>query len=157
MSHPRVFDARGVAHARRHVVGAAVGTPEWQPLRREADLVGASGAEAAQGASPGHGILALPDPEGLEDQAVGVHSREAHELSGAAVKQAEGRGVELWDLTDEEYSAISEHLTPEVRSVLSTEGSLNSRNSQGGTAPAAVERQLVALKAELDAARSYAG
>ncbi|NKX56961.1 lyase family protein, partial [Arthrobacter mobilis] len=32
----------------------------------------------------------------------GVPFREAHELSGAAVKQAESRGVELWDLTDEE-------------------------------------------------------
>ena len=29
----------------------------------------------------------------------GVPFREAHELSGAAVKLAEGRGVELWDLT----------------------------------------------------------
>src|SRR3954452_17402267 len=74
----------------------------------------------------------------------GVPFREAHDLSGAAVKQAESRGVELWDLTDEEYASISEHLTPEVRTVLSTEGSLNSRNSQGGTAPAAVERQLAA-------------
>jgi argininosuccinate lyase len=87
----------------------------------------------------------------------GVPFREAHELSGAAVKQAESRGVELWDLTDEEYAAISEHLTPEVRTVLSTEGSLNSRNSQGGTAPAAVERQLTALEAELAAVREYAG
>ncbi|HSO91602.1 MAG TPA: argininosuccinate lyase, partial [Arthrobacter sp.] len=52
---------------------------------------------------------------------------------------------------------ISEHLTPEVRTVLSTEGSLNSRNSQGGTAPAAVERQLLALEGELAAVRGYAG
>jgi argininosuccinate lyase len=87
----------------------------------------------------------------------GVPFREAHELSGAAVKQAESRDVELWDLTDEEYAAISEHLTPEVRTVLSTEGSLNSRNSQGGTAPAAVERQLLALEGELAGVRVYAG
>lgn len=87
----------------------------------------------------------------------GVPFREAHELSGAAVKQAESRDVELWDLTDEEYAAISAHLTPEVRTVLSTEGSLNSRNSQGGTAPAAVERQLAALEAELAGVREYAG
>ena len=72
------------------------------------------------------------------------------------MKQAESRDVELWDLTDEEYAAISEHLTPEVRSVLSTEGSLNSRNSQGGTAPAAVERQLLALESELAGVRGYA-
>ncbi|MDQ4502631.1 argininosuccinate lyase [Sinomonas sp. ASV322] len=87
----------------------------------------------------------------------GVPFREAHELSGAAVRQAERRGVELWDLTDEEYAAISPALTPEVRTVLSTEGSLASRSAQGGTAPSAVARQLEALKAQLADARSFAG
>ncbi|GAA4378695.1 argininosuccinate lyase [Paeniglutamicibacter cryotolerans] len=86
----------------------------------------------------------------------GVPFREAHELSGAAVKLAESKGVELWDLTDAEYAGISEHLTPEVRSVLSTEGSLNSRSAQGGTAPSAVAAQLDALKEQLDAVRGYA-
>jgi argininosuccinate lyase len=87
----------------------------------------------------------------------GVPFREAHELSGAAVRKAESRGVELWDLTDEEYSAISPALTPEVRSVLSTEGSLASRSAQGGTAPSAVSRQLDTLKAQLGEARGFAG
>ncbi|NKX56134.1 argininosuccinate lyase [Arthrobacter mobilis] len=86
----------------------------------------------------------------------GVPFREAHELSGAAVKLAESRGVELWDLSDEDYAGISPHLTPDVRSVLSVEGSLNSRSSQGGTAPSAVAAQLAALKAELAPARDYA-
>ncbi|PQZ92793.1 argininosuccinate lyase [Arthrobacter sp. MYb227] len=86
----------------------------------------------------------------------GVPFRDAHELSGAAVKLAESKGVELWDLTDEEYAGISEHLTPEVRSVLSTEGSLNSRSAQGGTAPAAVAAQLEALKAALIPVREFA-
>lgn len=84
----------------------------------------------------------------------GVPFREAHELSGAAVKLAESRGVELWDLTDEDYAGISEHLTPGVREVLTVEGSLNSRDSQGGTAPAAVRRQLAALAAQLEEARA---
>lgn len=86
----------------------------------------------------------------------GVPFRDAHELSGAAVKLAESKGVELWDLSDEEYAGISEHLTPEVRSVLSTEGSLNSRSAQGGTAPAAVAAQLEALKAALVPVREFA-
>ncbi|MBW4095309.1 MAG: argininosuccinate lyase [Acidobacteria bacterium] len=86
----------------------------------------------------------------------GVPFREAHELSGAAVKQAEGRGVELWDLTDEEYAAISPELTPEVRSVLSTFGSLNSRSAQGGTAPSAVATQLAELTAQLENVRAFA-
>ena len=87
----------------------------------------------------------------------GVPFRDAHELSGAAVKLAESKGVELWDLSDAEYAGISEHLTPEVRTVLSTEGSLNSRSAQGGTAPAAVAAQLTALKSALEPMRSYAG
>lgn len=85
----------------------------------------------------------------------GVPFRDAHELSGAAVKVAESRGVELWDVTDEEYAAISEHLTPEVRTVLSTQGSLNSRNAQGGTAPSAVLAQLAALEGQLGEVRTF--
>jgi argininosuccinate lyase len=87
----------------------------------------------------------------------GVPFREAHELSGAAVQLAESRGIELWDLSDDDYAGISAHLTPEVRTVLSTEGSLNSRSAQGGTAPSAVAAQLDALKAGVAEARAYAG
>ena len=45
----------------------------------------------------------------------------------SACGPCEGRGIELWDLTDEEFAAISPHLTPEVRTVLNVEGSLTSR------------------------------
>ncbi|HIY85426.1 MAG TPA: argininosuccinate lyase [Candidatus Yaniella excrementavium] len=86
----------------------------------------------------------------------GVPFRVAHELAGEAVQVAESRGVELWDLTDEEYADISEHLTPAVRSVLTTEGSLNSRSSQGGTGPEAVQEQLVELKRQLAEIREFA-
>jgi argininosuccinate lyase len=85
----------------------------------------------------------------------GVPFRDAHELSGEAVKVAESRGVELWDLTDEDYAAISPALAPEVRTVLSTEGSLSSRNAQGGTAPVAVAAQLAELKRQLAPLREF--
>ncbi|WGW13171.1 argininosuccinate lyase [Saxibacter everestensis] len=75
----------------------------------------------------------------------GVPFRIAHELSGAAVRVCEERGIELWDLSDQDFADISEHLTPGVREVLSTEGSLNSRSAQGGTARSAVEVQLERL------------
>lgn len=71
-----------------------------------------------------------------------VPFREAHEISGAAVKLAEDRGVELWELTDTDYQGISKHFTPDVRSVLTTMGSINSRNSHGGTGAQAVATQL---------------
>ena len=42
----------------------------------------------------------------------GVPFRDAHEISGACVAAAEARGVELWDLTDEELAAAPPLLTP---------------------------------------------
>ncbi|PJI94290.1 argininosuccinate lyase [Luteimicrobium subarcticum] len=76
----------------------------------------------------------------------GVPFRVAHEVAGACVRVCEERGIELWDLSDDDLAAISEHLTPEVRAVLTVEGSLASRDAVGGTAPARVAEQLQAAK-----------
>ncbi|GAA0620271.1 argininosuccinate lyase [Kribbella sandramycini] len=76
-----------------------------------------------------------------------VPFRVAHELAGACVQECEKRGIELWDLTDADLAAISPHLTPEVRSVLTVEGSLASRNTRGGTAIDRVTEQLAELHA----------
>jgi argininosuccinate lyase len=62
------------------------------------------------------------------------------------VQECEARGTELWDLTDEDLATISEHLTPEVRGVLSVEGSLASRDGVGGTAPVRVREQIESAK-----------
>ncbi|MGB7820021.1 MAG: argininosuccinate lyase, partial [Ornithinibacter sp.] len=72
----------------------------------------------------------------------GVPFRIAHEVAGECVRVCEQRGIELWDLSDDDLRAISEHLTPGVRDVLSVEGSLASRSARGGTAPARVAEQL---------------
>ncbi|MCA5893089.1 argininosuccinate lyase [Isoptericola sp. NEAU-Y5] len=72
----------------------------------------------------------------------GVPFRVAHEVSGACVRVCEQRGIELWDLSDADLAAISEHLTPQVRTVLTVEGSVASRDAVGGTAPARVAEQL---------------
>ncbi|MFD4673226.1 argininosuccinate lyase [Lentzea sp. NPDC058450] len=85
----------------------------------------------------------------------GVPFRVAHEAAGACVRAAESRGVGLEDLTDEEFLAISPSLTPEVRSVLTVEGSIASRDAHGGTAPARVREQLDALVAKATAAREF--
>ena len=86
----------------------------------------------------------------------GVPFRVAHELSGAAVKLAESRDVELWDLSDEDYAGISEHLTPAMREVLTTHGSIDSRSSKGGTARSAVAEQLERAQAESARLRAFA-
>lgn len=72
----------------------------------------------------------------------GVPFRVAHEAAGEAVRSAEGRGVGLDELTDEELAGISAELTPEVREVLTVDGSVSSRDARGGTAPTQVAHQL---------------
>ncbi|MGV8886432.1 MAG: argininosuccinate lyase [Microbacteriaceae bacterium] len=75
--------------------------------------------------------------------------RDAHEVSGALVRFCEEHELDLHEPTDEQYRAISPHLTPEVRAVLTVEGSLASRNAIGGTAPVRVAEQLVVLTARV--------
>ena len=70
----------------------------------------------------------------------GVPFRVAHEAAGAAVRTAEGRGVGLDELTDDELAQISAELTPEVREVLTVDGSVSSRDARGGTAPVQVAK-----------------
>ncbi len=86
----------------------------------------------------------------------GVPFRVAHELSGEAVRLAESRDVELWDLTDDDYAAISEHFTPAVREVLTTHGSIDSRSAKGGTARSAVAQQLENARTEAARLRGFA-
>lgn len=71
----------------------------------------------------------------------GVPFREAHEASGACVRIAESRGVDLIDLTDEELQSVDKRLTPEVRTVLTIDGAVASRSTHGGTAGVRVAEQ----------------
>ena len=75
--------------------------------------------------------------------------RAAHEIAGACVRECEARDIDLWELTDDDFAAISDHLNPGVRSVLSAEGSVASRSGYGGTAPARVREQLEHLRSVL--------
>ncbi|MDU1727966.1 MAG: lyase family protein, partial [Cutibacterium avidum] len=76
----------------------------------------------------------------------GVPFRVAHELSGACVREAESQGKELADLTDDELAAIDPRLTPQVREVMTVEGSVRSRSGRGGTAPVRVAGQTAELR-----------
>ena len=66
--------------------------------------------------------------------------RVAHEIAGACVRRCEELGIELHELTDEQFREISPALTPGVRDVLTAAGSVASRDARGGTAPARVVR-----------------
>lgn len=83
----------------------------------------------------------------------GVPFRVAHEVAGACVRRCEELGVELDELTDEQFAEISPALTPGVRGVLTIEGSVASRNGRGGTAPVRVREQLAELTAVADGHR----
>ncbi|TGD86232.1 argininosuccinate lyase [Mycolicibacterium sp. CH28] len=83
----------------------------------------------------------------------GVPFRVAHETAGAAVRTAEGRGVGLAELTDDELGQLSPALTPQVREVLTVEGSVSSRDARGGTAPVQVARQLGVVRETADELR----
>ncbi|MGZ5417858.1 MAG: argininosuccinate lyase, partial [Nocardioides sp.] len=87
----------------------------------------------------------------------GVPFRVAHEVAGECVRRCEELGVELDGLTDEQFAAISEHLTPQVREVLTAEGSVASRNSRGGTALDRVTEQLAELRATIADHRAWLG
>ncbi|WP_277455801.1 argininosuccinate lyase [Janibacter sp. DB-40] len=86
----------------------------------------------------------------------GVPFRIAHEVAGSCVRECEDRQIELWDLTDEDLSRISEHLTPGVREVLSVAGSLASRDAKGGTAPDRVRDQIGTARAQVEELGAWA-
>jgi argininosuccinate lyase len=85
----------------------------------------------------------------------GVPFRVAHEAAGESVRVAEARGVGLDELTNEEFEKINPALTPQVREVLTVEGSVASRNGRGGTAPVRVGEQRERLVERVAAARQW--
>ncbi len=80
-----------------------------------------------------------------------VPFREAHEISGSLVRWCEEQSLELHEPSDEQYAAISPHLTAALRDVLTVEGSVASRNGVGGTAPERVAEQRAELTARVRA------
>ncbi|MRG61590.1 argininosuccinate lyase [Agromyces sp. CFH 90414] len=74
-----------------------------------------------------------------------VPFRDAHEITGSLVRYAEERGLDLDAVDDAALAGISPLLTPDVREVLTIEGSVGSRTGHGGTAPERVAEQFAAL------------
>jgi argininosuccinate lyase len=85
----------------------------------------------------------------------GVPFRTAHQAAGACVRLAESRGAELAELSEMELAAVHPELTIDVRRVLNVAGSINSRDSYGGTAPDRVAEQLQRARRAADGHRSW--
>lgn len=79
----------------------------------------------------------------------GVPFREAHHITGAAVKLCEARGGELELLTAADLGGIDPRLANAQLPDLSVAGSVNSRTSAGGTAPLRVKEAIAAARKEL--------
>ena len=72
----------------------------------------------------------------------GIPFRQSHQLVGQVVKRAEALGVPLRKLKLEEYQAIHPAFAQDVYAVLDFQRSLAARETEGGTAPAAVYAQI---------------
>jgi argininosuccinate lyase len=130
-----VFEARDLLILSLQALGGMIETVEFVPERmREAAAAGFSTATD------------------LADWLVrdaDVPFREAHHITGRAVKAAEERGCGLADLPLDVLQDIDGRIDARVFDVLSVEASVRSRVSYGGTAPERVSEQIAAAKAEL--------
>jgi argininosuccinate lyase len=79
----------------------------------------------------------------------GLPFRDAHETVAHAVKAAQSHGVDLSELPLAVLQGFHPAIEKDVFDALSLEGSLNARNTLGGTAPAQVRAQLARHRARL--------
>ncbi|GMN03149.1 argininosuccinate lyase [Erythrobacter sp. MTPC3] len=75
--------------------------------------------------------------------------RDAHHITGAAVKLAEQRGAALDELPLEDLRAIDTRIDERVFKALSVDASVAARASYGGTAPQQVRSQVERARAQL--------
>lgn len=79
-----------------------------------------------------------------------VPFREAHHITGRAVKAAEEAGCDLSDLPLAQLTKIDGRIDERVYTVLTIDASVRSRTSYGGTAPSCVRSQIAAAREQLE-------
>jgi argininosuccinate lyase len=132
---PPVFDAHDLLSLSLAAMAGMVETSRFDAPRMRA------AAEA------GH-----PTATDLADWLVreaGVPFREAHYITGRAVRAADAQGVPLWKLSLETLREVDPRIGKGVFNVLSPDASVKSRTSFGGTAPSAVKKRVEAAKKHL--------
>lgn len=77
----------------------------------------------------------------------GLPFRDAHEVVAHAVKTAQGLGVDLSELPLQTLQQFDARIEADVFVPLSLQGSMNARNTLGGTAPAQVRSQIARHRA----------
>jgi argininosuccinate lyase len=99
--------------------------------------------------APEHGYAPATDLADRLVREANVPFREAHHITGAAVKLAESKGVALDALSLAELQAIDPRIDAAVHGALSVDASVAARTSYGGTAPVRVREQVAAARAAL--------
>jgi len=97
-------------------------------------------------AAAGSGFSTATDLADWLVRELGMPFRDAHHVTGRAVKRAEELGSQLADLSLDELQRLEQRITPSVYRVLSPEASVASRTSYGGTAPDQVRAQVARWK-----------
>jgi argininosuccinate lyase len=97
-------------------------------------------------AAAGQGFSTATDLADWLVREAGVPFREAHHITGAAVKAAEDRGCGLDQLPLDVLKQIDQRIDERVFDVLSIDASVRSRTSYGGTAPERVKEQIAKAK-----------
>jgi argininosuccinate lyase len=133
---PPVFEAAGLLGLSIAAMSGMVAESEFhtERMRRAAELGYATATDLA---------------DWLVREA-GVPFREAHHITGAAVKLAEGKGVPLDKLSLAELQVIDARIGEGVFAALSVEASVAARNSHGGTAPEQVRKRVAEARLALE-------
>jgi len=103
-------------------------------------------ARARMAAAAGAGFSTATDLADWLVRELGLPFRDAHHITGAAVKRAEEIGCDLPGLPLSELQRLEPKITEEVFKVLTPEASVASRLSYGGTAPDQVRAQIARWK-----------
>jgi argininosuccinate lyase len=127
---PPVFESASTIDLVLQVLSGAVRTLTIHPQRMRAAIDGQ--------------VLATDLADSLVRK--GVAFREAHSAVGKAVRRAETLGCPLPELPLAEWQAIHSAFAPDLFSAFDIDASLAQRSAFGGTAPAAVQKQIVLAK-----------
>ncbi|MFI4965052.1 MAG: argininosuccinate lyase [Caulobacterales bacterium] len=112
-------------------------------LRAMAGMVADLEPDAARmAAAAGAGFSTATDLADWLVRELGLPFREAHHITGAAVKRAEQLGCDLPGLPLADLQALEPRITDGVYQVLTPQASVASRMSYGGTAPDRVRAQI---------------
>ena len=130
-----VFEARDLLTISIQALGGMVETCEFVP-----ELMCAAAEQ---------GFSTATDLADWLVREAGVPFREAHHITGAAVKAAEDRDCGLDQLPLDVLKQLDARIDQRVFSVLSVDASVRSRTSYGGTAPDRVHEQIAKAKEDL--------